>query len=181
MIASRRAAARRSRSRMIETSKSSLPTSVLFVCLGNICRSPTAEGVFRARAAQAGLDKQIVVASAGIGDWHVGEPPDRRAITHAAKRGYDIRRQRARQVCEADFDRFDWILAMDSEVLRGLAQMRPTNSESHVGLFLDFAPTLGVRDVPDPYFGAPDGFERVLDLVEAGSDSLLAALRSGRR
>jgi protein-tyrosine phosphatase len=163
---------------MAELYKTSPRDSVLFVCLGNICRSPTAEGVFRQRAATAGLTDQVVVASAGIGDWHVGEPPDRRAIAHAAKRGYDIRKQRARQICEADFERFNWILAMDRTVLRGVNDLRPGTHEGHVGLFLDFAPSLGVLDVPDPYFGAADGFERVLDLIEAGSDSLLERIRA---
>ena len=162
---------------MAEQYKTSSRESVLFVCLGNICRSPTAEGVFRQRATRAGLNDLIVVESAGIGDWHVGEPPDRRAIAHAAKRGYDLRRQRARQICEADFERFKWILAMDRDVLRGVNDLRPDSHEGHVGLFLDFAPSLGVRDVPDPYFGAADGFERVLDLIEAGSDSLLDKIR----
>ena len=161
-----------------ELYKMAVRESVLFVCLGNICRSPTAEGVFRHHAALAGLADRIVVASAGIGDWHVGEPPDRRAIAHAAKRGYDIRKQRARQICEADFERFNWILAMDKDVLRGVNELRPLSHEGHVGLFLDFAPSLGVRDVPDPYYGAADGFERVLDLVEAGSDSLLEKIRA---
>lgn len=147
--------------------------SVLFVCLGNICRSPTAEGVFRERVARAGLANRITVASVGTGDWHVGEPPDRRAIAHAAKRGYDLRKQRARQICEADFDRFDWILAMDQAVLRNLAAMRPRTHAGHIGLYLDLVPNLGVREVPDPYYGAKDGFERVLDLIEAASDALL--------
>jgi protein-tyrosine phosphatase len=151
---------------------------VLFVCLGNICRSPTAEGVFRQRAVRAGLSDRIVIASAGIGDWHVGEPPDRRAIAHAAKRGYDIRKQRARQICDADFDRFKWILAMDRDVLRGVNDLRPDAHDGFVGLFLDLAPSLGVRDVPDPYYGAADGFERALDLIEAASDSLLEKIRS---
>lgn len=162
---------------MAEQYKTSSRESVLFVCLGNICRSPTAEGVFRQRATRAGLNDLIVVESAGIGDWHVGEPPDRRAIAHAAKRGYDIRKQRARQICEADFDRFKWILAMDRDVLRSVNDLRPDAHEGHVGLFLDFAPSLGVSDVPDPYFGAADGFERALDLIEAGSDSLLEKIR----
>ena len=158
--------------------KTSPSESVLFVCLGNICRSPTAEGVLRELAARAGVSDKLLVASAGIGDWHVGEPPDRRAIAHAAKRGYDIRKQRARQICEADFERFKWILAMDQDVLRGVNEVRPRSHEGHVGLFLDIAPSLGTRDVPDPYFGGADGFERVLDLVEAGSDSLLEKIRA---
>src|SRR5512134_3730640 len=105
--------------------------SVLFVCLGNICRSPTAEAVFRERAARAGLGHRILVASAGIGDWHVGEPPDRRAIAHAAKRGYDLRKLRARQVCDEDFERFRWILAMDEKNLRELIALRPEDHEGH--------------------------------------------------
>ena len=158
--------------------KTSPSESVLFVCLGNICRSPTAEGVLRERAARAGVGDKLLVASAGIGDWHVGEPPDRRAIAHAAKRGYDIRKQRARQICEADFERFKWILAMDQDVLRGVNEVRPRSHEGHVGLFLDIAPSLGTRDVPDPYYGGADGFERVLDLIEAASDPLLEKIRA---
>lgn len=150
-----------------------MPDSVLFVCLGNICRSPTAEGVFRARVERAGLAGRIEVASAGTGDWHVGEPPDRRAILHAAKRGYDLRSQRARQICADDFATFNWILTMDRANLREVSALRPVGHEGHVGLFLDIAPSLGVREVPDPYYGGSDGFERVLDLIEKASDSLL--------
>jgi protein-tyrosine phosphatase len=178
MIASRRDCAAALPTPMPELYKSSPLESVLFVCLGNICRSPTAEGVFRQRAVRAGLGDRIVVASAGMGDWHVGEPPDRRAIAHAAKRGYDIRKQRARQICEADFERFKWILAMDRDVLRGVNEMRPAGHGGHVGLFLESATALATRDVPDPYFGGTDGFERVLDLIEAGSDSLLERIRA---
>ena len=155
--------------------------SVLFVCMGNICRSPTAEGVFRERAARAGMAKRIVIASAGTGDWHVGEPPDRRAIAHAARRGYDLRKQRARQICDDDFLRFHWILAMDRTNLRELTAMRPPSHDGHVGLFLDLAPELGVREVPDPYYGGTDGFEHVLDLIEAACDSLLEKMGQGVR
>ena len=150
-----------------------MPESVLFVCRGNICRSPTAEGVFRERAARAGMGRRIVVASAGTGDWHVGEPPDRRSIAHAARRGYDLRKLRARQICELDFQRFRWMFAMDRGILKELASMRPPDYDGHLGLFLEFAPQLGLTEVPDPYFGAADGFEHVLDLIEAASDSLL--------
>ena len=150
-----------------------MPESVLFVCLGNICRSPTAEGVFRERVARAGMAGRIVVASAGMGDWHVGEPPDRRAIAHAARRGYDLRKQRARQFCADDFERYQWILAMDRANLREIVSMQPDAHRGHIGLFLDLAPELGVREVPDPYYGTPDGFERALDLIEAASESLL--------
>jgi protein-tyrosine phosphatase len=147
---------------------------VLFVCLGNICRSPTAEVVLRTRARRVKLDARLMVASAGTGDWHVGMPPDPRAIAHAAKRGYDLSVVRARQVARTDFERFDWILAMDQSNLRELRVLRPPSFAGHLGLLLDFAPHLGLRDVPDPYYGSPTHFERVLDLVEQASDSLLA-------
>jgi protein-tyrosine phosphatase len=152
--------------------------SILFVCMGNICRSPTAAGVFRAALAQQGLADSIRVDSAGTGDWHVGSPPDRRAIDSANRRGYDIARMRARQVGLGDFVRFGWILAMDRTNLRELEAMRPSAFEGHLGLFLDVAPELGVREVPDPYYGGRDGFERVLDLVEAASAALINRLRA---
>jgi len=152
--------------------------SVLFVCLGNICRSPTAEGVFRAAAERAGLAGSIQADSAGVGDWHVGSPPDRRAIQAARRRGYDLTAMRGRQVEVADFTRFGWILAMDESNMRALAEMKPPNFGGHLGLFLDFAPALGVREVPDPYYGGPEGFDRVLDLVEHASAGLLARLQA---
>jgi len=155
-----------------------MPSSVLFVCLGNICRSPTAEAVFRHRASRAGLDGEIRVDSAGTGDWHVGHPPDRRAIIHAARRGYDLAALRARQVRQDDFERFSWILAMDRANLRELSSMRPEGFRGHLGLFLDVAPSLGVREVPDPYYGGSEGFERVLDLIEQASDALVARIRA---
>jgi len=151
-------------------------SSVLFVCMGNICRSPTAEGVFRATVAQVGLAQSIRADSAGTGDWHVGDPPDRRAIQAARRRGYDLTALRARQVQAADFDRFGWILAMDASNLRLLEAIKPRGYGGHLGLFLELAPDLGVRDVPDPYYGGPDGFERVLDLVETASAALLAQM-----
>lgn len=149
---------------------------ILFVCLGNICRSPTAEGVFRAKAASAGLS--VEVDSAGTGDWHAGEPPDERAIEHAALRGYAIADQRARQVTPEDFIRFDKVLAMDASNLDRLAPLRPAWRPSAVTpeLFMAYAPQLNVREVPDPYFGGQDGFELVLDLLEAASDGLIKAL-----
>ena len=163
---------------MSESSDKSLKTNVLFVCLGNICRSPTAEGVFRAALVQAGLERRVVADSAGIGDWHVGSPPDRRAIQAARKRGYDLTAMRGRQVMAADFARFGWILAMDFSNLRALEEMRPASFAGHLGLLLDLAPAVGVREVPDPYYGGPDGFERVLDLAEQASVELVMRVRA---
>jgi len=147
---------------------------VLFVCMGNICRSPTAEGVFRAVAHRAGCERRLRIASAGTHDFHIGEPPDPRAIASAQRRGYDIHKCRARQIDPRDFARFDWILAMDQNNLRRLTELRPKSFGGHVGLLLDMAPALGMRDVPDPYYGGPDGFERILDLIEPASEALLA-------
>jgi protein-tyrosine phosphatase len=152
--------------------------AVLFVCLGNICRSPTAEGVFRAAVERAGLGQRIKADSAGLGDWHVGSPPDRRAIQAARRRGYDLTSLRGRQVEVADFRRFGWILAMDEGNMRALSDMQPPDFGGHLGLLLDFAPELGLREVPDPYYGGPDGFDRVLDLVEASTTGLLARLQA---
>ncbi len=152
--------------------------SVLFVCMGNICRSPTAEGVFRTVAERAGLAARVRAASAGVGDWHVGSPPDRRAIQAARRRGYDLTALRARQFETGDFARFGWILAMDRANLKALEAMRPHAFGGHLGLLLDFAPELGTREVPDPYYGGPAGFEHVLDLVEAASAALLVRLQT---
>jgi len=142
--------------------------SVLFVCTGNICRSPTAEGVLRALCAQAGIE--LRVESAGLGDWHVGQPPDERAQHHAGRRGYDLSAQRARQVRAHDFDEFDMILAMDRGHLRALQRMAGPAHRSKIRLFATD------RDVPDPYYGGPEGFEQVLDLVEAHCQDLLQEL-----
>ena len=155
--------------------------AVLFVCLGNICRSPTAVGVFRASLAEAGLARHVLADSAGTGDWHVGSPPDRRAIKAARARGYDLTAMRGRQVVASDFARFGWILAMDLSNLRALQEMRPPNYGGHLGLLLDLVPAIGVREVPDPYYGGPDGFDRVLDLVELACAELVARLSAGRR
>ncbi len=151
-------------------------TRILFVCLGNICRSPTAEVVFRAAARRAGLGNVLTIESAGTGDWHVGNPPDYRSIDHAARRGYDLSMLRARQVKVADFDRYHWILPMDRAILSDLVAMRPAHFSGHLGLFLDLAPQLGVRDVPDPYDEGPEGFEMTLDLIERGSEAFAARL-----
>jgi len=132
------------------------------------------EGLFRAVAQRAGWERRLRIASAGTHDFHIGEPPDPRAIASALRRGYDIHKCRARQIEPRDFTRFDWILAMDQNNLRRLTELRPKNFGGHVGLLLDMAPVLGMRDVPDPYYGGPDGFERILDLIEPASEALLA-------
>ncbi len=146
---------------------------VLFVCLGNICRSPSAQGVFEARLAQRGLQQVYQVDSAGTGGYHAGEPPDRRAQAAARRRGYDISGQRARAVRDGDFHEFDLILAMDRSNLANLLQRAPANCRAQVRLFMT-----GVegwpQEVPDPYFGGEQGFEQVLDMLEAASDVLLA-------
>ncbi len=155
--------------------------SVLFVCMGNICRSPTAEAVFRSQATLAGFAPQLLIDSAGIGDWHVGQPPDSRAIAHAHRRGYDLSALRARQVTVDDFARFHWIFAMDERNLRDLKALCPPTYDGHLGLFLDLAPAVGRRDVPDPYFGGAAGFEKVLELTERASEALLARIVDARQ
>ena len=152
-------------------------TQVLFVCMGNICRSPTAQGVFQAMVDAAGLDRCIAADSAGTHAYHVGKPPDRRAQRAAGQRGYDLSGQRARQVVPADFDRFDWLIAMDAQNYRALIAGGGPRSAHKVRKLLRFLPEAGVEDVPDPYYGGDQGFERVLDLVEAASRGLLAFLR----
>jgi protein-tyrosine phosphatase len=149
---------------------------ILFVCTGNICRSPTAEAVMRAKLAAAGLDH--TVDSAGIQGFHTGEPPHAPAIRAAAARGYDLLPLRARRLERSDFRRFDLLLAMDRthlERMRRLAVAGP----GRIGLFLDHAPWLEEREVPDPYYGGSTEFEHVLDLIEAGCEGLIAMLREG--
>ncbi len=151
---------------------------VLFVCLGNICRSPTVEGVFRARIAREGLAHAIATDSAGTHDYHIGDPPDSRAKAAAKRRGVDISDLRGRQVTREDFVRFDYVLAMDRSNLRHLARLCPKEAESRLWLLLEFAPDLALDEVPDPYYGGAEGFERVLDLAEAAAEGLLAHIRS---
>ena len=151
---------------------------VLFVCLGNICRSPTAQGVFRARVARAGLAHAIATDSAGTHDYHLGDPPDRRARAAAGRRGVDISDLRGRQATREDFTRFDYVLAMDRANLRHLSRLCPEGKESRLRLLLEFAPSAGLDEVPDPYYGGEAGFERVLDLAEAAAEGLLAHILS---
>lgn len=146
---------------------------ILFVCLGNICRSPTAEGVVRARAAAAGLDLDL--DSAGTGDWHLGHPPHPPAIAAAAARGYNLAPLRARQVAPDDFEAFDLILAMDASNRAALERLRPPGNETPVAMLLDHAAGQAGADLPDPYFTGD--FEGVLDLVEEAADGLIDQLR----
>jgi protein-tyrosine phosphatase len=146
---------------------------VLFVCLGNSCRSPTAEGVLRGIAAREFAGVPLYVDSAGTADYHVGDPPDRRTVAAARRRGYDLSSLRARRVAPADFETFDYILAMDRANLAELEQVGQGIIGGRLGLFLEFAPELRVDEVPDPYYGGTEDFERVLDLCEAGARALL--------
>ena len=154
---------------------------ILFVCLGNICRSPTAEAVLRELAAREAPELSLEVDSAGTAAYHVGQPPDPRTRAAAARRGYDLSALRARTVEPADFELFDLILAMDRENLGALRRRAPPHTHERLRLFLEFAPEAVPEDVPDPYYGGPNGFEEVLDLVEAATRGLLAHLRQGPR
>ncbi|WNK21450.1 low molecular weight phosphotyrosine protein phosphatase [Halomonas piscis] len=152
---------------------------VLFVCLGNICRSPSAEGVFRRAVEQAGLEPHVTVDSCGIGDWHAGNPPDERAQAAAKRRGLDIGNLRARQLGREDFDEFDYILPMDYGNLRDIRAMEPEGHGAHIELFLAFA-GMPQGEVPDPYYGGEQGFEEVLDMIEAASQGLVEHIQAAR-
>ena len=149
---------------------------VLFVCLGNICRSPTAEGVLRHKLQLAGLASQVDVASAGTGNWHVGQPPDKRTQRAAKLRGYDLSAQRAQQVSAADISRYELIFAMDNSNLRDLKALQPVSGKAELDLFLRRYE--GVKhEVPDPYYDGEQGFEEVLDLIERACDLLVIELK----
>ena len=150
-------------------------TRILFVCMGNICRSPTAEGVFRHHAELAGMSENLDIDSAGTHAYHTGEPPDRRARAAAERRGMSLEGIRARRVVTDDFERFDYIIAMDEDNLSRLRDESPAEHRGKLSLFLEFA-SLTEREVPDPYSGGSAGFERVLDLVEEASRGLLETL-----
>lgn len=151
---------------------------VLFVCLGNICRSPTAEGVFRKKVQEMGLEALIDIDSAGTANWHTGKSPDSRSISFAKRRGYDLTALRARQVTAEDFHQFDYILAMDNENLTNLRALKPDSFQGHLGLFLDYAAEVAIKEVPDPYYGGDEGFDHVVDLIETASRGLLKELAS---
>ena len=151
--------------------------SVLFVCMGNICRSPMAEGVFRRRVEEAGLAERIHIDSAGTHAYHVGEPPDPRARQTAARRGIDLEPLRARKVTREDLALFDFVLAMDRDNLAILHDMVEEAHRERIRLFMEFAPDFSQREVPDPYYGGPGGFEQVFDMVEAAAEGLLETIR----
>ena len=151
--------------------------SILFVCMGNICRSPTAEGIFLKVLGERASELSIEVDSAGTHAYHVGEPPDPRAQRAAQLRGVDLSRQRARLVSTEDFERFDLVLAMDELNRDTLIEQSPPEFQDRIRLFLEFAPQLGRAAVPDPYYGGSNGFEYVLDLVEEASSGLIEHLR----
>ncbi len=155
-------------------------TRVLFVCLGNICRSPTAEGVFRAMVARAGLGAEVVIESAGTSASHAGEGADRRTVRHASQRGYDLSGHVARQVRDEDFAGFDLILAMDAQNLAELRDRCPPEHARKLRLFLDYGMRGGPREVPDPYTGGSHAFERVIDLVEEAAFGLLEQVKRRR-
>lgn len=155
---------------------------ILFVCMGNICRSPMAEGVFRRLLDHAGLAGQVSVDSAGTHSYHIGAPPDTRSQATARGRGVDLRSLRARQVTVDDFAEFDYVLAMDRDNLDHLRTLcRDAQLRQRIRLFMEFAPDLPEREVPDPYYGGPSGFERVMDLIEAAAQGLLVQLRNQYR
>ena len=150
-------------------------TAVLFVCLGNICRSPTAEAVFRHKAEQAGL--KLTIDSAGTHGYHIVSPPDKRSQATGEARGYSFKGLKCRRVADEDFEKFDFILAMDNDNLKNLRGMSDPSHHEKIKLFLDFAGYEG-EEVPDPYYGGKKGFELVLDLIETASDGLIASLKS---
>jgi len=151
--------------------------SVLMVCTGNICRSPTAEGLLRHALEQEGLGQRVRVDSAGTHDYHIGEAPDPRSIAAARRQGIDLSGLRARQVAVADFTHFDLLLAMDTGHLRHLRRMAPPGTESRLKLYLDFAPDQPLRDLPDPYYGEARGFDQVFALCQSASANIAAYIR----
>ncbi len=164
-------------SRALKTARVQPKVRILFVCMGNICRSPMARGVFEKLLEEAGLTGVVEVDSAGTYAYRAGNPSDSRAIAAAAKRGYDLMRHRARRLSASDFEKFDYILAMDYENLQDMQAIATPGTEGKLRLFMDFARIPGQPEVPDPYYGCGGGFERVLDLVEDAARGLLAHIR----
>ncbi len=155
-------------------------SKVLFVCLGNICRSPTAQGVFETLIASKQLSHAFEVDSAGTSAWHIDDAPDSRTINAAKQRGYELAHLRGRQVTREDFSRFDYILAMDHDNLHELKKLKPKGYSGHLGLFLAFDTESPIEEVPDPYYGGQRGFDNVLDLVESACQGLLAHIQTSR-
>tara|TARA_B110000438_G_C15598150_1_gene556808 strand:- start:148 stop:636 length:489 start_codon:yes stop_codon:yes gene_type:complete len=153
---------------------------ILFVCTGNICRSPTAEGVFQHLVQSQGLNDQITSDSAGTGPWRAGEAPDARSQQTALSHGIDISHQRARSIRENDFHEFNLIIAMDSSHLQSMRANCPTNYANRLRLFMEYAPEIGIIDVPDPYYGAEDGFARIFDVITAAALGLLHDIKTNR-
>ena len=165
-----------------DEAKAKAMVRVLFVCMGNICRSPVAEGVFRRMLEGMGLTERVYVDSAGTHSYHAGAPPDPRSQATAMRRDIDIRSLRARKVTVADFAEFDYVLAMDRDNLQHLQALCQTPElRGRIRLLLDYAPHLPEREVPDPYYGGPNGFERVMDLIEEASEGLLTDIRQRYR
>lgn len=150
---------------------------VLFVCLGNICRSPTAHGIFEKMVISAGLQDKIGVDSCGTGSWHVGQPPDERTLKTARERGYDISHLRARKLAAEDFDRFDYILSMDTRNLADVIKKAPADYKGQIKLLLDFSKERNVLEVPDPYYGGDEGFDRIFNMIESACECLLDELK----
>ena len=156
------------------------PVSVLFVCMGNICRSPTAHGVLRHKVQELGLHEFVTVDSAGTHNYHPGSPPDDRSQEHAAKRGYDLSNLRARQIRKSDFENFDHILVMDWDNLSLVQEKCPPQHQKKVRRFTEFCQQFDSPVVPDPYYGGAQGFENVLDLIEDASEGLLRQLKNSK-
>ena len=154
-----------------------LTAKVLFVCTANICRSPTAEGVFRHLTMAENVHEHVVIDSAGTHAYHVGEAPDKRSMAAAARRGYDLSDLRARKIAASDFVEFDFILAMDRDHLSILERSAPAEHRTKLAMFLDFSSYHRGDEVPDPYYGGEQGFEFVLDMIEDASEGLLAAIK----
>lgn len=158
-----------------------MKAKVLFVCLGNICRSPTAEAVMRKKLQDKGLENWFEIDSAGTGNWHVGESPDARATQAAQVRGYDMSEIRARQITENDFKHFDLILAMDRSNISNMRRVCPSGCMSKIGLLMDYVPHAVLDEVPDPYYGNEDGFNLVLGLLEEACDKLINTICAQKR